>query len=258
MKTMFREIVGGIAGTAYAVGDIILPRYCAVCGRKLLVHEKFVCIYCMADFPYTYNWMMPRNRMADRFNEMIQRDIIAAEDHEPYAYAAALFLYRGESSYKRIPYRLKYHGDIGIGRHLGKILGQKLAGAGHFPDVDMVIPVPLHWRRRWERGYNQAAVIAAEAASALGAALREDIIVRHRKTQTQTKLDVQGKMKNVQGAFRIREKFLSSPPAARHILLVDDVFTTGATIHACFRALRTVYPPGTRISAATLAFVDNG
>lgn len=254
------------ARTAAATGDIILPRYCAVCGRTLLLHEKFICIYCLADLPFTYNWNMPHNRMADRFNEMIQRDIITSKHQnsdllvrpESYAYAAALFFYRGESAYRKIPHRLKYHCDIGIGRHFGKMLGKRLAGVGQFSDVDMVIPVPLHWRRRWERGYNQAAVIASETAAALGAALREDILMRHRKTRTQTKLDVRGKMENVRQAFRIKKKFLANPPAAGHILLVDDVFTTGATIHACFLALRAVYTEDTRISAATLAFVDNG
>ncbi|MBO8444763.1 MAG: ComF family protein [Bacteroidetes bacterium] len=297
----FKEILTGISGTLSAAGDIILPRYCAVCGRRLLIHEKFICIYCLADFPYTYNWTIPHNRMADKFNEMIQRDIIDSNGsgmpmrggiwteptenctgkdgtgkdttgkdqtesgtckmktvHEPYAYAAALFLYRGESAYRRIPHRLKYHGDISIGRHFGKMLAKRLAGTEHFSNVDMVIPVPLHWRRRWERGYNQAAVIAAETAAVLGTALREDILVRHRRTRTQTRLDVLGKIQNVRQAFGIREKFLASPPAARHILLVDDVFTTGATINACFRALRTVYSTEVRISAVTLAFVDSG
>lgn len=248
-----------------AAADIMLPRYCIVCGRRLYLREKFICIYCLADFPFTYNWNMPRNRMADRLNAMIQR---WAEDidewrafyrgrHERYAYAAALFMYRGDASYKNIPRRLKYHGDIAAGRFFGRILGARVAMSTHFKDADIVIPVPLHWKRRWDRGYNQAEIIAREVASACGAAMRTDILVRNRRTRSQTRLNIEEKEKNVRGAFSVRLAAELLPKAV-HILLVDDVFTTGATTYACFLALRRYYGPETRISVVTLACVDNG
>ena len=119
----------------------------------------------------------------------------------------------------------------------------------------MIIPVPLHWSRRWKRGYNQAEEIASGVAAEAGVPLRTDILYRCRRTTTQTKLDIEGKARNVAGAFALRKGSIPSDTMPRHILLIDDVFTTGSTLHACFVALREVFPAGVRISVATLGFV---
>ena len=132
------------------------------------------------------------------------------------------------------------------------MLGRKMAGAEHFKDVDVVIPVPLHWTRKWSRGYNQAECIAKTLAAELGAEMRTDILFRRRRTATQTRLSVEQKGKNVHGAFEA----IGQVPAPIHVLLVDDVFTTGSTLHACFVALREVFPASkVRISVVTLGFV---
>ena len=257
-----------------AAADMILPRVCVVCGRRLLLQEKHICLGCAADMPFTRFETMSHNPMADRFNEVIQRHIVAddvsngvPQSHERYAYASALFLYKEDSGYKRIPYQIKYHGNLAVGRHFGRMLGRRLSGSDIFRDVDMVIPVPLHRLRRWKRGYNQAEVIASEVTSVLGAPLRTDILVRKRRTQTQTQLSIAEKAANVAGAFEVSDgaKSLygvgsydnsSLPTWPKHILLIDDVFTTGSTVGACFAALRSVFPPSVRISVATLAFVS--
>ena len=113
-------------------------------------------------------------------------------------------------------------------------------------------PVPLHWTRRWSRGYNQAECIAKTLAEELGAEMRTDILFRRRRTATQTRLSVEQKGKNVHGAF----KAIAQDPAPVHVLLIDDVFTTGSTLMACFMALREAFPSSAvRISVATLGFV---
>jgi len=117
--------------------------------------------------------------------------------------------------------------------------------------VDCVVPVPLHWKRKWKRGYNQAEIIAGEVALALHAEADKGILRRKRNTMTQTRLDVKGKEENVKDAFEA----VAEGKDFRHILLVDDIFTTGSTLFACFAALRFVFPPGVRISVATLGFV---
>ena len=239
--------------------DLLLPRICIVCGRRLLLEEKHLCLECTADLPLTRFERMSHNPMADRFNDVIQKHLTSDEikevsSYEPYAYATALFFYKADGDYKQIPYQLKYHGNVSVGRHFGRMLGRRLAGSGLFQDVDIVIPVPLHRLRRWKRGYNQAEILAAEVASALGASIRNDILVRTRRTKTQTKLEVEEKIRNVKGAF---EAVLpdSCDAVPKHILLIDDVFTTGSTLGECFSALRSVFPPEVRISVATLAFV---
>lgn len=252
-----------------AVLDLLVPRRCIVCESALASSEKHLCRECLDDIPHTYYWLRKFNPMADRFNALIQEDAEQHSAHQDgqlssrridYSFAVALFFYCAESGYRRIPYQIKYHGDIPAGRFFGRMLGEKVAFAEHFADVDTVIPVPLHWVRQWRRGYNQAEVIAREVAIALGAELRTDILERRRRTHTQTKLTIEGKAANVKGAFRVKSCNSNKTDASalsdlKHLLIVDDVFTTGSTLYACYSALRAVLPPSVRISVATLAFV---
>ena len=200
--------------------------------------------------------------------------------YQPFSYAAALFFYRGDSPYSLIPQALKYDRNFGAGRYFARMLGRELAASSLFADVDAILPVPLHWVRRWRRGYNQAEVIAkgiaeelkggAEASGSPAPPVLTRVLKRVRRTRTQTRLDAGGRYANVHSAFVADGKALASTgisadQAGRplHLLLVDDVFTTGATLLACERALRralseTLCPEAAsrvRISVATLAYV---
>ena len=243
-----------------AAVDLLLPRTCIVCGCRLNLQERHLCLHCLMEMPLTYFWQQPHNPMADRFNDLMQKDI--GERKEVYAYAAALFVYRGDAPFKKIPYHIKYQGDISAGRYFGEMLGARMRGCAHWSDVDLIIPVPLHRLRRLKRGYNQAEVIAEGLASAMGVPVRTDLLVRRKKTATQTRLNLEEKAANVKGAFEAVAEQIQAlmevevgAEAVTHVLLVDDVFTTGSTLMACFTALREVFPPGVRISVATLAFV---
>jgi predicted amidophosphoribosyltransferase len=212
------------------------------------------------EMPLTYFWQQPHNPMADRFNDLMQKDI--GERKEVYAYAAALFVYRGDAPFKKIPYHIKYQGDISAGRYFGEMLGARMRGCAHWSDVDLIIPVPLHRLRRLKRGYNQAEVIAEGLASAMGAPVRTDLLVRRKKTATQTRLNLEEKAANVKGAFEAVAEQVQAlmevkgeAGAVTHVLLVDDVFTTGSTALACYIALRAVLPSDVRISIATLGAV---
>ena len=246
-----------------------MSRVCLVCGCTLGVHERHLCLACAADVPYTGFWREAHNPLADRFNEVIERH--RGVEPAAYAYATALIYYKG--AYKGIPKALKYRGALAAGRYFGTLLGRQIAEAPHFADVDLVLPVPLHWTRRWSRGYNQAEVLARAIAGVLGVPCRADLLVRARRTRTQTHLSVEEKARNVASAFRVRPAghglfrhalpgFLrhsrpdrESPlAAARHILLLDDTFTTGSTLYACYAALRP--HTAARISVATLAAVE--
>lgn len=232
--------------------DLLMPRACLVCGRQLGAQEEHLCIWCAADLPLTYYWEQAHNPMADEFNAVLERHRAEGE-RMPYAYAAALLFYHHENPYKFIPRALKYGGNLQAGRFFAAQLGRFLSRAPHLADVDTVIPVPLHWARKWRRGYNQAEVIAAELASALRADLRADVLRRVRRTRTQTHLDAESRLKNVANVFQVRHL----PCGARHILLVDDTFTTGATLSTCYQALRTALGPEPCISVATLSVVQD-
>ena len=236
-----------------AAGEILLPRLCIVCGQRLLLDEKHLCLDCLADLPQTFFWTMSHNPMADRFNEIIQNE--GSHGQERYAHAAALFFYHSEADYRLIPYQIKYHGNTDAGRWFGRMLGRRLAASATFRDVDLVVPVPLHWTRRWKRGYNQAEIIASAVADAMGVQMRTDIIRRRRRTRTQTKMSIDEKVRNVADAFTASAVPPEDAGRISHILLVDDVFTTGSTLYACFSALRSIFPPSVRISVATLGYV---
>ena len=233
------------------MADIIMPRECLVCGRRLARHERFLCVWCASDLPLTYYWEQPHNIMSDKFNGLLER--FRGEGEEmAYSYAAALMYYHQENPYKRIPQAVKYNYNIPAGRFFADLLGDKLASAPQFATVDAVIPVPLHWLRRYRRGYNQAEVLAAAIARKLGATMLPKALIRRRRTGTQTRLDASDRMKNVLGVFRVRRL----PPGLRHVLLIDDTFTTGATLAACTLALRAV-APDLKVSVATLSVVDS-
>lgn len=232
------------------VTDLLLPRECLVCGRRLGAMEAQLCIRCRADLPFTFYWERLHNPMADRFNALLER---SRPDGTPmdYAAAAALLFYHRDNPYKRIPQALKYGGNRSAGSHFGAQLGRYLAAQPFWSTVDTVLPVPLHWWRKWRRGYNQAEIIARAVAEALGARLRTDALRSVRLPRSQTTLGADDRLRNVEGAFALRKRFSSG-----HVLIVDDTFTTGATLCACFLAVRKVLGPSVRISVATLAAVE--
>ena len=297
-----------------ALGDLFMPRACLACGSKLGMRERHLCLRCAADVPYTRYWLQPHNPLADRFNAVLERH--RGTEPMDYAYAVSLMYYKG--NYRSIPRALKYHADLAAGRFFGALLGRRIAAAPHLADIDLVIPVPLHWTRRRSRGYNQSAILARALVEGIRETVtpgltgslplpvcRTDLLVRARRTRTQTRLSVDEKSRNVASAFRVPERFplwkrliiagrawlhrrwpigvghdrgrpapaafrhserlvsLSnhgpeSPAAvlasARHILLVDDTFTTGATLYACYATIRPF--TSARISIATLAAVE--
>lgn len=233
-----------LATALRAAADLAMPRVCLCCGAVLRPDERHICRSCRDDIPRTRYWRLRENPMAESYNALIQRNMAEDVRFQPYGYAAALYFYRG--GFRNISKALKYRRNFAAGRHFAQMLGATLAGSEFFGDVDLVVPVPLHWTRRWRRGYNQAAVIAREVARELGAPCCPGLLLRARRTRTQTHLHLEGRARNVAGAFavsprRLRRMMQGTPPL--HMLLIDDVFTTGATVASCERALRAGLAP---------------
>ena len=235
-----------------ALASLALPGWCTVCGRRLGCRERFLCLECMADLPLTHFETLEHNPMADRYNSAFGVQI---EEYEPYQWAAALLYYNAYTGYANIPRNLKYYRSTAEGRYFARMLAHNIARSPHFRDIDLIVPVPLHWLRRVRRGYNQAAVIGSEISRVLAVPMDAGMLVRVRRTTTQTALDREAKSRNVMGAFALNGRRAARGHAVHHILLVDDVMTSGATLAQCHRALRTHFGPEVRISCATLAFV---
>ena len=229
--------------------ETLFPRTCPVCGRQLLADEDGWCLLCDRDMPLTHFWDW-RNNPAEK--RLWARTYLQA--------VYSLFYFNNSNDYPKLIYRIKYGGGQQLARLAGRRLGSYLLVHQGEAGWTGIVPVPLHPRKRRQRGYNQAEWIALGLSDVLNLPIYPHLLRRKRYTRTQTKVDPQHKWENVSGSFEVQHRHI--PPDLRdanpHLLLVDDVLTTGATLEACCTALRTVFPPGVRISVATLAFVEGG
>lgn len=220
--------------------DLFFPEICPVCERLLVRGEKHICTECLSDLPYSYFWNCAGNPAHSLLTEKI-----------PVESVATLMIYRKESNWKNILYDFKYSGDKSIGRYTSGILGKKMVQGGLFNDVELIIPVPLHPLKKWIRGFNQASVIAYELSKIMEIPVAENILKRGRYSISQTLKDRKERSKGVSGAFYVKR---GENIDGKHVLLVDDVLTTGATAKEC--GMRLVEAYGVKLSFAALAFVE--
>lgn len=220
------------------IASIFAPRTCPVCRKELAQGDMAVCTLCEITAPLTNLWQERDNAMTRRFDGII-----------PVECAAALFWYVEGNPWRKAVHNFKYRGEWLSAYNLGRWFGVMLRQSGNFDDVDIVVPVPLHWVRRLGRGYNQSEYIARGIAKSLGAEYDDRSVKRHRYNRTQTSKLRTERWDNVEGIFKVsRAKALQG----KHILLVDDVFTTGATIMSLGQTIIDALPD-CRLSVATLS-----
>lgn len=236
--SFLRELQDSVQG----LRALFFPRKCLVCGCFLPEEDKDVCRTCLDDLPLTWQWDIVQNAA---FERLARRFEVEA--------AASLLFFGTESDYRRIVYAFKYGGRQQLACRMGRILGTYLKQSREFARCQAVVPVPLHPLRRWKRGYNQAELIARGVAEEMGLPVETKLLHRRRNTKTQTKLHGAAKTRNVQGAFVVdsRRAATIGQQGVRHLLLVDDVLTTGSTLKACAVPLQAA---GFRLSATTIGF----
>lgn len=219
------------------LADMIWPATCLVCGRVLPEGEKYICGQCMDELPRTLYHMQEHSLMEQRFAGIV-----------PFVRATSWLMYSRGGAVSGLVHDFKYHGLPSLAEHLGEAMGRELAGVGWMHGIDIIEPVPMHWRRRSVRGYNQAWHLAKGVSRATGIPVGNHFrAVRSHKTQTAFGLD--DRTMNLHGVFGVRE---AEDLRDRGVLLIDDVCTTGATLLSMAEALYDVMPD-CRIHILTLA-----
>ncbi len=220
-----------------SLSHLFFPHRCAVCGKALQTGEVVVCMRCNMDMPRTNYHRLPDNPVERMFWHKL-----------PLQRATSYFHYHKGSSFRQLLHLLKYAGRHDIGEAMGRFMAKELAGSGFFEGIDLLVPVPLHPRKKKSRGYNQSECIAKGISAITRIPLSPAAVARSRQTDTQTHKSAYERWENVKDVFRLRHP---DQLAGKHILIIDDVLTTGATITACADAFAQV--EGVRISILTLA-----
>ena len=220
--------------------SLLFPHCCVVCGRPLAKGEECLCIMCNINLPRTNYHLWKDNPVERLFWGQI-----------PLERATSFFFYRKGSDFRQILHQLKYGGKKEVGIIMGRYMAAELSDSGFFEGVDVIIPIPLHKKKQQIRGYNQSECIARGIAAVTGITVCVELGGRRMIKKTQTRKSVFERWENVDGIFELNH---ADSLTGKHILIVDDVLTTGATTIACASRLAEV--EGTRTSVLTLAMAD--
>lgn len=218
--------------------SLIYPRLCMACGSSLFLNEDILCTRCLVHLPQTGFHLQANDNMVVR----------SFWGRVPVEGGAARYFFRKSAPVQRLLHNLKYNHAPEIGILVGRIYGRELMESEVFGSVDVVVPIPLHPDKEKKRGYNQAAMFARGLAQGMGRPVDEKTLYRAVFTETQTRKSRLKRWENVKSVFALRD---ITSLQGKHILLVDDVITTGATMEACILKLLEI--PGTRVSVAAIA-----
>lgn len=215
---------------------IFYPKICAACERPLLQGEDCLCTFCKYYLPKT-------NFHHEKINPVVKH----FWGKVPIEAATSYYYFTKGEKVQRMIHNLKYKDRKDVGRLVGELMGAELVNSS-FPKTDMIVSVPLHEKKLKARGYNQSDCIAEGLASQTGLLFEPKLIYRNKETTSQTKKHRYERYSNVENVFEVNRDFL---PDNKHILLVDDVITTGSTLIACAESLLKV--PGTKVSIVAMA-----
>ncbi len=221
--------------------DIFFPKSCCCCGKVLLSTENQMCTDCILGLPLTDYSSKLDNPVEKVFWGRVQVEA-----------ATALLSFSKKGSVQKILHSIKYKDNKEMAVFMGRQLGMALAESHRFDDVDYLVPVPLHPKKFKKRGYNQSEEIAKGVAVHFPKTLCTDILVRTEFTQTQTKKSRFSRWENVNNKFTLAD---SSFFEGKHVLIIDDVITTGATLESCANAV--FQTQNVKISIAGLAFAGH-
>ena len=218
--------------------SLLFPRLCYACGNQLMRNESLICTECFVVIPRTNYHFAEDNPVAQLFwgRCLIEK-------------AAAFSYYNKGSRIRKLIHNMKYNGIREIGYDLGRLYGLSLKTSGFINDIDIIIPVPLHPMKKRIRGFNQSETISMGIADATHLPVDIKSLARVLVSATQTKRSRYERWTNVEGIFQVLD---SQTIMGKHVLLVDDVITTGSTIESCTNELLKI--EGVKVSVVALAF----
>ena len=219
--------------------DFVFPRFCPACGARLRIDEEAVCLHCNILLPRTNHWQTP----SENSMEQLFRGRVKVEK------AAAFFRYKSKTDNAGIVYDFKYHHRPQLALKMGVMMAEEMKGHGFFDGIDCIVPVPLSLKRRMKRGYNQSEMLARGAGKVTGLPVLPWVVIRNRFDGSQTHLSKWERDSNVKGVFELRD---ADSIAGKHVLVVDDVITTGATVASCAGEL--LRARDCRVSVLSLGF----
>jgi len=218
--------------------NIFFPDLCVICEDQLIEGEEVLCISCRSDLPHTNFCEWKNNKVEKSFQGRI-----------PVLAATSLLYYKRKGKVQKMIHQLKYKNQQKVGVLLGNWLSEEIIGSKRFDKIDFIIPVPLHPNKFKKRGYNQVTTFGQTLANRLDSILLENVLIRVSKSKTQTSKN------RMERSINVEEKFdLNNPDILndKHVLLIDDLITTGATLEACCVQLLKV--DNIEISIATMAY----
>jgi len=221
--------------------SLIFPQTCVSCGKSLYKNEYSICTYCAYYLPKTNFHLEKDNPVAQIFWGRV-----------PIVSAAAFYGFNKGGKVQHLIHQLKYRGQKNIGISVGKLYGFELNHSIYFNTVDIIIPVPLHPKKQKKRGYNQSDFFAKGLAESMHIGVDLKTLYRAADSETQTKKSRFSRWQNVESIFQLHD---ADKLKGKHILLVDDVITTGATLEACAHTLLQV--PNVKVSIAAIAYASH-
>jgi ComF family protein len=220
--------------------SLIYPRHCEACSNTLFKHELFICNHCKLNLPKSNYHLNTDNELNKLFSARI-----------PLANTFCFYLYEKSGKIQKLLHAIKYQNQKELGEYLGALYGEDLLKNKSLLDIDLIIPIPLHKNKLKTRGYNQSEWFARGLSKSLKIELETANMERITDTATQTNKKKYERWENVEGIFKIHH---AETLQNKHILVVDDVITTGATIEAAWLALKDI--EGIRVSVVSIAFAS--
>lgn len=221
--------------------SLLIPKLCLGCQFQERPSNQVLCFECESELPYTQHWGMLQNGFTDRIMGRF-----------PFITAGAYLFFTPGGVVQNLMHELKYNSRSTVGMQLGASFGTQLSQSVHYQNIDAIIPVPLSRERQLSRGYNQSEIIANGMGNGMNVPVLPAVLERLKSKVSQTKMGREERLKNIMQSFRLVD---GNAIKGRHILLVDDVMTTGATLDACCQCLLEGAPASLRL--ATLAMAVN-